>query len=297
MNLEYSNSDASGPGAHDFHVLVHRIDTADPECPGESLVVHRKGTWMSSVVKTVGRYMDLWRSPGGTVFVSGGDCIHWSSNPIQGGGEWNHHRNIYSLGVWGLDDHFVLTWGDVNGEKMFRFDGINWHEIDAPGWVMDLHGVRPDLIVAGCTQGNIARFDGKDWQVMPSELTGKDFTAVHVVSESEMYAILGHNQVWAGSVDGWSPVTEIHVGDPFQGIAKWKDKVWVADCYKGLSVLEGSELTVAKPNLLTHSLDMRENLLITHDNGVSNTEDGGKFFGLRLNKIIDMLESERPGWL
>jgi len=67
-------------------------------------------------------------------------------------------------------------------------------------------------------------------------------------------------------------VTGAHVGDPFQSIAKWRDKVWVGDCYLGLSVLEGSELSVVKPRIGISKALFPDTTMVTDLQGASKTQ-------------------------
>ncbi len=295
MKLEYRLMNATGSSPGDCHFILQRWDPRDEEFSCESFVIQVKDGRINAVIGTLGFYKDIWRSPSGTVYVHGGRSVLWSDNPVQGGGDWNEQSDVAGYGIWGLDDNYVLAYGDPMGRNMFCFHGSRREQIDAPGFVNDVHGINPDLLYAAGSHG-IARFNGKSWDRVPSG-SGRAFTSIYVVSENEMYAILDREQVWKGSVDGWAPITEKRDYPALTCVAKWNDKVWVGDSYSGLSVVEENKLKVVKEKLRLQSMIAGESLTVTHSYGISGTENGERFRGFKVDILVNILGSQKPVWL
>lgn len=295
MKLEYRLMNATGSSPGDCHFILQRWDPRDEEFSCESFVIQVNDGRISAVIGTLGFYKDIWRSPSSTAFVHGGRSVLWSDNPVQGGGDWHEQNDVTGYGIWGLDDNYVLAYGDPMGRDMFCFNGSSWEQIDAPGFVKDVHGISPDLLYAAGSHG-IAKFNGKNWDLVPSS-SGRAFTSIHVVSENEMYAILDREQVWKGSVDGWTPMSGKRGYPALTCITKWNDKVWVGDSYSGLSVMEESELKVVKEKLRLQSMVAGETLTVTHSYGISGTENGVNFRGFKVDALVDILGSQKPVWL
>ena len=135
----------------------------------------------------------------------------WREDPVPG----------TLAGVWGLHDECVFTWGLRGGANvLYRFDGRTWNELPAPGEILAMHGVAPDLVYAVGRDGLVARWDGRHWTKVVTPGLGV-LTDVFVVDEDEMYAVGSGGQLLQGSIHGWAEVLN---GWPLFSVEKWKER-------------------------------------------------------------------------
>ncbi|AGC48159.1 hypothetical protein MYSTI_06886 [Myxococcus stipitatus DSM 14675] len=292
---------ASGDSAWDCHFLADRWD-------GKPWMEDHAESWVGQVVDgrvftllgQVGWLTSLWRSPSGAVYVSegsarrGGVHINRAEDPLRPAWEF-HALPCVVAGIWGLDDRFVLAWGPHSRkreEAFFRWDGQQWLELPSPGDVVAVHGLAQDLVYAVGGEGLISRWDGTQWHQAPS-FTEAVMTAVHVVSEDEMYACSDAG-VMEGSLYGWSEVAESP--GMLMSIVKHQKQVWVAGGTYGLFNLHGNQLDEAEPRMKTMSLDARQRLVLATDTALADTEDGKQFRSIPIAEFIARTQDVPKLW-
>jgi hypothetical protein len=291
----------SGGTVQDCHFLADRWD-------GKSWMEDHAESWVGQVVDgqlftllgQVGWLTSLWRSPSGRVYVSegsyrrGGVHINRSDDPLHPAWEFHPLPCVVS-GVFGLDDDFVLVWGPLvqkRAEAFFRWDGKRWHELPCPGEVFAVHGLSPELIYAVGTDGLIARWDGARWHTVPS-FTEAAMTAVHVVSEDEMYACSDAGAL-EGSIYGWSEVAESPC--MLMNVAKYRGQVWLAGGIDGLLTLKGNQIEPVDPSLKAARLDTRQRLVVAAPECLADSEEGKEFRRIPLDQFIARLEGVPKKW-
>lgn len=107
---------------------------------------------------------------------------------------------------------------------MYLYDGRRWREIDAPGHVGAVRGIRDDLIYAVGLQGLIARWNGSAFRVVHNPSDG-NLCDVFVASDDEMYACGQDGHLMQGTVHGWEQLL-LYDGS-LHCVAKWGETVWV----------------------------------------------------------------------
>src|SRR5690349_19687187 len=115
----------------------------------------------------------------------------------------------------------------------------------APGEILVMHGVAPDLVYAAGRNGLFARWDGSRWTKVGIPDVG--IYGVWVVSEDEMYAVGTGGRLLQGSTQSWGEV--LSGADPLLGVVKWKGEVWIAAEERGVLKLVGATLVPVKPNI------------------------------------------------
>ncbi|MDY7231160.1 hypothetical protein [Hyalangium rubrum] len=301
MKLAHEFRQASGPSAWDCHFLADRWE-------GPGWVEDHAESWVGQVVNgqvftllgQVGWLTGLWRSPSGSVYVAegshlrGGMHINRAEDPLHP--DWKFHALPFlAMGVWGLDDQFVLAWGPKVGQResaLFCWDGKRWQEWDSPGEIIAMHGLARDFIYAVGRNGLIAWWNGGKWNTVPS-FTQAVLTGIHAVSEDEVYAC-GDNGVMEGSVYGWSEVVESP--GMVTDVAKYAGTVWLAGEEDGLLRLQGPTLEEADASLRASAFDVRERLLVTSPECLADSQDGKKFRRLPLEGFISRLSDRPPLW-
>src|SRR5262249_9096766 len=136
-------------------------------------------------------YTGCWVSPGGTVYISDADGYVHIRRPqppltsLKDG--WEHHDLPFgAMGVFGVDDDFVLAWGGSGDGQMSAWQRGRWVDVPSPGSTISVHGQSRNLIYAVGDEGLIARWDGSGWQrqVGPTEET---LTGVFVADEDHIW--------------------------------------------------------------------------------------------------------------
>jgi hypothetical protein len=296
MKIGYSYSHASGVSKGDCHLLGYRYDADvgfQPDA-GDSWVLRFTGTTIRSVFWKRGWLTGLWRAADGTIYVS--DAASMVYVRALDATAYEHERLDGTLtGVWGLDENHVFVWGRRGGNPvMYVGHHHSWRPIPAPGFVIDIHGIRPDLVVAVGERGLIARWDGSAWHNMPSP-SDRTLSSVFVVSDDEIYACGHGKQLLQGSVHGWVQVLEHSA--PLRAVAKWKDEVWIAaGGDEGLSQLKNGKLVSVKPAIKATQLDARHDLIMSCPNKVADTPDGKEFSSLSVAIFEGAVKDEPPTW-
>ncbi|AKF84847.1 hypothetical protein MFUL124B02_05395 [Myxococcus fulvus 124B02] len=291
-----------GSSIEDCHLLADRWDGKGwVEDHAESWVVQVSAGRMFALKSQVGWLTGLWCSPTGRVYVSQGSGslgggIHVSPGDDLSAPQWEFHElPLLAVGVWGLDDRFVLTWGprvDKQEDGMFRWDGRAWHPIPCPGRVISVHGLAPDLVYAVGRKGLIARWDGSRWHQVPS-YTQASLTGIHVAGQDEMYAC-GGNGVMEGSIYGWSEVVE-SPGQVLE-VTKYKGDTLVAGANSGLLRLKGNRLEPMEPSLPVTSMDSRDRFVVATPEVLADSLDGKTFRRKPLSEFVDLTRDIPTMW-
>jgi hypothetical protein len=297
MDIGYSFAQASGVNLGDCHLLGYRFDAEvgfQPDA-GDSWAMRFEGPTLHSLFWKRGWFTGLWRSLGGTLYVSDAASRIYI-RPPDASRSYEHEDLPGTLtGLWGLDEDDVFVWGRSGGKPvMYRGHHHTWTPIAAPGFVIGVHGIRPDLIVAVGERGLIARWDGSAWQNMPSPADGT-LSRVFVASDDEIYACGHGKQLLQGSVHGWVKLLEHST--PLSAIAKWKNEVWVgAGGDDGLCQLKNGKLVSLKPKIQATQIDARGDLLITCPEKVVESADGQKFMSMNVSVFQGMTKDDEPSW-
>ncbi|WP_426748094.1 hypothetical protein VZQ01_14270 [Myxococcus faecalis] len=301
MPLGHAFRKVCGPSIEDCHFLADRWDGKGwVEDEAESWVVQVSAGRMYALKSQVGWLTGLWCSPSGRVYVSqGGGArggVHVSLGQDPTAPQWEFHPlPLLAMGVWGVDDHFVLTWGprvDKREDGMFRWDGTAWQSIPCPGEVISVHGLSSTLVYAVGRKGLISRWDGSQWHTVPS-YTRAPLTGIHVASQDEMYAC-GGNGVMEGSIYGWSEVVESP--GMVVDVTKYHDDILVAGEGSGLLRLKGNRLELVEPSLPVTSMDSRERLVVATPEELADSLDGKAFRRKPLSEFMDLTSDIPTMW-
>jgi hypothetical protein len=290
---------ASGLSLNDCAFLVMRYDPEVGSSPSTS------DSWIGRIEGDQTRVgwgvaewlTDLWYSESRTIYVcSSKGRLSIGVNAGKTAQDWKSEQKRGALmGIWGLDDSFVLAWGDLGEDGvMFRWDGQMWRDMPSPGVrVLSVHGVSQDLIYAVGDGGLIARWDGKRWNRIPSP-TGETLTSVFVVSDKEMYAVSAGRHLFDGSVHGWAEAAE--GPGPLFGVAKFAGQLWVGAGQHGLLKRDQNQLIPVKPNVLAEKLEAREWLFISTPQMTVRTSDGVRFIGSAKKYVEELLVQHPRLW-
>ena len=298
MKFGYSMRSASGSSFRACHFLLYRFDSRygfKPEM-GESWIFQNVETTAHALRGQLGWYTGLWRSATGKVYVaySIGQVLV-NPDPEPRAAPWREDPVPGTLaGIWGLDDECVFTWGLRSGANvLYRFDGRTWTELPAPGEILAMHGMAPDLVYAVGRDGLVARWDGRGWTKVVTPGRGV-LTDVCVVGEDEMYAVGSGGQLLQGSIHGWAEV--LNGSGPLFGVAKWKEEVWVAAEEQGVMKLAAPKLVPMKPNIKATGLDARGDLLVSSPAVVAGTADGTAYLGARAENAAELIARVPAAW-
>lgn len=295
----------SGPSLSDCTFLADRWNNVGgwSEDEAESWVGEAKGGRLRMLKGQLGWLTFFWRSPTGLLFASEGTSSHpalWVGRAGAGGAvTWHDTPTPFiPAGVWGLDDDFVLAWGGAGGARrtnhLWRWDGGRWAPMAAPdGVTVDIHGPSRDLIYAVGEAGLIARLDGGAWQTIPSP-TQTMLSSVFVAGEREMYACGTRGRVLEGTIYGWSELLNVELA--LSSVAKWRDTVYVGSAALGLQRLAGNALVPVDPDIKSHQMDARGNLLLACDDRLVETSDGSAFQSLPVDAFRAEVKPVRPMW-
>jgi len=300
VKCSYEFNHGSGSNVDDAHCIGYRYDARWEWTPesGESWVIELRDHKLHCVLVQPGWLTDLWHSPTGGVFSSfvNGRVVR-NLEPTSPPDAWTTDTLSGTLaGIWGLADDLVFTWGQRDGKPyMLRWDGKVWAEIGVPGFVVAVHGIRPDLIYAVGREGLLARWDGNAWSALASPLAST-LSAVFVSSDDETYACASSGQLLAGSTHGWAPIAS-HAR-MLHAVARFAGSIWVGGGPDGLLRLDGGQLVPLKPNIKAKRLDARAGgLLITAPDAVVETRDGQRFWGQKIDGFSGIVADQSPSWV
>ncbi len=308
MPATASYGSISGNSAGDFCCIAQRFDDSDgdfdPDC-GESWVYHfgdddDGGCFFGGQ----GWLTGVWYSPGRAAYVvdADGEAMVFRDPVILYPGQKAAKGQITKVeldaslfGVWGLDDRFVLAWGDHgDGGRIWRWDGKVWAELPKPpGTIMDVQGLAPDLVIAVGYHGMIAHWNGRKWTQLASP-TRAGLNAVTVVSPDEMYACSSSGVLLEGSVHGWAEALD--EGIPLFGVAKFKDNLYVGAGDKGLFLRKGQKLVPFKPTVKATTMEARKDLLVVADKLICTSTDGQRFDTTDEEFVLETLINEPECW-
>ena len=312
MRLGTIYNSASGPSNEDCCFIGHRFveEWGFKPDTGESWVLHasppaagEEEGQVTLLFGVAGWFTGLWRSPAGWVYVAdAAGKVHLQRDVARHGTDpdrWEEFTfDAVMLGVWGLNDQFVLAWGKIGKEgRMYRWDGARWSAMPAPGpHVHSVHGIAPDVIYAAGADGLLARWDGTAWHriVVP---TPEDLTAVFAASEDEAYAVGNAGVVLGGSTHGWGKIAQ--GPGPLHGVAKFKGELWIGAGELGLLRRHGNtrRLVKAKANIHAHEFEAREQLVMSCPGKICGTEDGKDFSSVCEGFLAEALRHRRPLWM
>lgn len=242
----------------------------------------------------------IWRSDSGTVYVSDMDrALHHRApdpNPANAKAWKRHPADGNMMGVWGLDDGFVMAWGLAEKATpcMMLWEGREWRSIDSPAFLTwAIHGTRRDLVFAAGDNGRVARWDGSSWTEMTTPATGA-LASIYCVNEDEVYACGWGKELLRGSAYGWTQVLQAE--ETLHCVTQWRDEIWVGAALPlGLCKLQADELVQVVPGLMMQA-DTRENLLFTANSRIAQTEDGAAFTAKPIENFLQAVENDPPSW-
>jgi hypothetical protein len=296
MTLGHEFTCISGLAQASCHWLANRFDEEAGFRPdqGESWVGFTTGTRLTSSFVQRGWMTALWQTcsqvwvseSAGRVFMNPklGLSAPWKTFQLEG----------MLRGIWGLEDDFVLTWGEHRGEPVaYRWNGSDWRQVATPGHIVGVHGVSRDLVYAVGQRGLIARWNGADkFDAVTSPAKGT-LADVHVVSEDELYACGPDAELLQGTVRGWELLLEHE--RPLHCVAKWRDAVWIGAA-DGLYQRVDQGLVSIKDNISVRRFDARGELLMTIPHLLARTQDGVKFEGIPVKSFANLSRPKPPSW-
>lgn len=296
MTLTHKFSKVSGFSGEGFHAIGYRFEGDDfsfERCEswlfrkeGNDVLSENRRTWLTGV----------WASPSDAVFTT--DAVFHCVRVFRGRGrDWacdTVELPATLEGVWGLDDDCVWAWGLNDGAPvLFRYDGAKWAQVESPGEVLAMHGVRRDLVFAVGTRGLIARWNGSTWTRMESPAV-KNLASVAVVSDDEVWAGGPSGELLSGSVYGWMPSGVENQG--ILSLAKWRGELWAGVNMTGLSRLVDGAFVPERTDFVATSLDAREDLVMASPNGIGGTKDGKAFRGFKRESFMKTADRHMPAW-
>lgn len=235
----------------------------------------------------------LWLSPSGRCWVAGGEG-HVHVETPEG---WRHHDFEVGLsGLWGLNDEWVLAWSEER-ERMFLWDGRAWGDFPCPGRVVSVEGPSPDQVVAGCYDGQLWRWDGTRWDLVPVHATGT-FAGVHAVGEDRVYACSHHGELVEISPYGAQLVLKRPIA--LLDVQWWDGALWLAAGLDGLfRLVPGkNELELVAQGYMFESFARSdEHLLISADQGIIQWTGDEELEELTTELLFDRRRGQPPAWL
>ncbi|MCC7535732.1 MAG: hypothetical protein IT379_05945 [Deltaproteobacteria bacterium] len=292
----------SGPRANECTFLGQRFPQDEDFSPGrgESWVLSSEpGDDGEAVIRLVQgssrRLNGIWRAPSGRIYLvdhtgrarradapGAGSTFSWTEDDL----------GTSLLGVWGLDDSFVLAWGmrRLHEWTMHRFDGARWAPMPSPDmFVHAVHGSRLDDVWAVGWDGKVARWDGSEWRPFPTPVH-EALSSVFSAGPDEVYAVGVEGSLLEGSDHGWIRVGEGPRPFGLTAVAKWRGELWLGADAGGLCRRVGttSRIEVVKPNVPARGFDARSDLVIVTRDEIVGTADGETFVGFGLESLAEL---------
>lgn len=242
----------------------------------------------------------IWRDSTGRIHVSDMDkCLHErEAHPDAASeGAWKVHQAAGNMmGLWGLDDACVFSWGlaEHSTPCVMRFDGGSWKRMDAPNFIVwDMHGCRRDRVFAVGDEGRVARWDGAVWHEESTPATGT-LNSVFCASDDEAYVCGRDGELLLGTPDEWSKLLDAREG--LHAVTKWRGDVWVGGALPlGLCQLQGDSLVRVAP-LLAQDFDTRGDLLFSSGEHIVSSAEGNNFAGTPIDDFMAIVSGDPPSW-
>ncbi len=297
ITLGHDFAAASGSSRIDCHWIGYRFDAEHGFTPqdGESWIGQSDGGQSHTLMSQRGWMTGIWRTDSCVWVCESAGRVYMNPSFEARAEPWNTFKLKATLqGIWGLNDELVFTWGIRAGAPVaFLFSGTEWVEIDSPGLIGSIRGIRNDLIYAVGQRGLIARWDGHTFSVVHGPTDG-NLSDVFIVSEDEMYACGTNGHLLQGTVYGWEEL--LRFDGMLHCVTKWNNMVWVGAGADGLFVLQNDELKLLKQTVKAERFDTRELLLITAPNALVHTENGADFTALFVSLFEELTSGDPPSW-
>jgi hypothetical protein len=307
---------ASGPANSDCYALAQRWDDAQGYDSNEGEF------WVLSLAKQAGGDLRLefgwattrligalWRADSRACFVAAPDGTvryHPDLQMPDRKGKWETQK-VHTgtlIGIWGLDEANVFTWGlgTKRTPRLYRRAGKGWAELQSPGFkVHAMHGSSPDCIYAVGEGGGIARLEGNGWRTFTGP-TDETLTSVFVASADQVYAAGWQGSVLEGSSKGWGKIADgprmpTGEGAPLLAVCLWKKQLWIGGGVLGLLRRKGTSnvLEAVKPNIHAVTLDGRKNLVIAADDFIAQTVNGTDFDAVAKGAVLEYRKGKALG--
>ncbi|WP_440709041.1 hypothetical protein [Herbiconiux sp. YIM B11900] len=172
--------------------------------------------------------------------------LSWSVTTVP---DWSGGYPPGLQGVWGTgdDDVHVCSYEGA----LFHWDGVSWELVHEAGVSLNaLHGSARDDVYCVGADSTVLRFDGRSWASIayPADdcpRGGRDvLTGVRATGEGRVVIAGLGGAIVAGPPHDLAVVTVCDTG--FYGVARFRDRVYLAGGPTGLWVLEAGEARVAK---------------------------------------------------
>ena len=303
-NFHYAFGQISGLRFDQSSCIALRWEADEPFGleTGESHVYEKVGKGAHTELPTPGRFAGIWRGASGEVHVAQeGGVLYSRMSPDA---PWSRQVVGGALaGVWGLDGSgLVYAWGFAPGGKdaqvFLRDASGRWSPIAIPDEIiLEMHGVRPELIVAVGLRGSIFFLENRRWRRVASPVSAA-LASVFVVSDDEMYACGSDSRyLLEGSIYRWTrrgPFDE-----RLYRVAKHRDTLWVGCGVSGLHRLAPGEVELERLRLsisVSH-MDAREDLLVSGRDGFAGTSNGNQFQVQSLDSYERLSGIHPPSWV
>jgi len=274
-----------------YLVRMHLPPGGDEDADTEVKAVRATEAWLTG----------LWRSRDGALFATESRG-HVYVAPAGTGTDskrtpWKKTKLEGSLwGVWGLSEKAVFVWGPGT---LYRWNGRSWKEFAAPDFAIEsLHGHSEELLLACGEGGRIARWEGGRWTTLQAPVDER-LVSVHVAGPQEYYVAGNMGTLLEFKTRGWARIGRIPMalqGD-VQEVAVWKGELWIAASRLGLWKRNGKsrKLVQVKEKVLAVSLDVRQDLVVAHFDGLCSSDDGRRFFSFGDGYISEMMAGRPLG--
>lgn len=285
LGHRYLDSCGDGPDESDYWTLGTREDGPD-----------NTATWIFFSCKNY--LTDIWRSLGGTVFVTDAtqQALHQYDDIFKVDiAPDDYELDFYPEGLWGLSDEQVFVWGSRAGAAPGQiesvaamFGGGSGEELPLPGKpIASMHGLEGGPVYAVGFDGFCAWWDGAAWH--PVEVpTQEQLTNVFVVSSEEVYATGRQGSVFQGNGRGFKRIHSLVGGMPANAVAMFNGELYLAGGAQGLFRRAASGgFDCIKPNVKATWFDARGHLVITCDDCIVGTSDGQNFWSAADDHLRD----------
>ncbi len=303
--------DISGFGLRDCVVLGHRFEYERPRTPqameswviwstldaaGGSAIHYLFGHagWLSGVWVTADRTLHVTDLEGALYVQPLASCSGTAWTPTM-----TFPERTYLHGIWGLGDDELFIWAsDRQSAFVLRGSGTSWQRQPGPPFeIAVLRGSSPVHLIAGGTTGELARWDGSTWTVLPFE-GGAAVTGIAVQDEDRFWVTIQSGSLFEGSAGGVIGRAETPGGAPLADVTVWHGDVWLAAEELGLMRLvpRTDQLEMVKPNIPVYRFDARQDLVMCCPAMIAATADGAVYHGGLVEAFAKAFEGIPPCW-